>query len=137
MNRPAGSCCAWMKRRKLLLPNRGPLRFVLDTNRATHQVVMLDSVRSRTGRHDFHIVPVRDIRCGCFRSVLSPDSQDVSGPIAGYRKLVLLRLWPARTFAASGGRSYRNLCVFDFGFVESRSMAADRHRLQSRAVGVL
>ena len=51
--------------------------------------------------------------------------------------IALLRLWPARTFAASGGRSYRNLCVFDFGFVESRSMAADRHRLQSRAVGVL
>src|SRR4030081_3699158 len=101
------------------------------------QVPMLDSVRSRKGRHDFHIVAIRDIRCGRFRRVLSPGVQSDSGTVAGNRKFVLLRLWPARTFAAAGSRSFRNLPVFDFGLSESPSMAVDRPCPQCRPARVL
>src|SRR6266404_8737481 len=89
------------------------------------------------GRHDFHIVAIRRIRCDCIWGLLSPPVQNASDPVAGYRELVLLRLWPARTSAASGRRGFRNLSAFDPGFAESPNMAADRHCLQCRAVSIL
>src|SRR5712672_3297740 len=98
---------------------------------------MLDTVRSPTGRHDFHIVAIRDIRCGRIWSILSAGVKSASDPAAGYREPVLLRLWSARTVAAAGSRSHRNLLFFDFGFSESPSMAAVGFCLQSRTARVL
>src|SRR5438477_9001156 len=89
------------------------------------------------GRHDFHIVAIRRIRCDRIWGLLSPAVQNASDPVAGYRELVLLRVRPARTSAASGRRRFRNLSVLDFGFAQSSDMAADRHCVQRRAAGVL
>lgn len=90
-----------------------------------------------SAKHDFHIVAISNFRCDRFRRVLSARVSSASDPIAGRRELVLLWLWPARTFATTGSRSFRNVSVFDFGPAESCDMAAGRYHLQSRALGVL
>src|SRR5229473_2436525 len=86
------------------------------------QVAVLDFGRSPMGRHDFHIVAIRRIRCDRIWGLLSPAVQNASDPVAGCRELVLLRLRPAGTSAASGRRGFRNLSAFYFGVAESADM---------------
>src|SRR3984957_3827019 len=101
------------------------------------QVTVLDTPASSTGRHDLHIVAIRRIRGGGFLGLLPSAVPNTSGPMAGFRESVLLRVWPAPASAASGRRRIRNLSFPDSGVAESPDMAAGRHRLQSRAAGVL
>src|SRR5580698_2059263 len=101
------------------------------------QVTVLDTPASSTGRHDLHIVAIRHIRGGRIRGLLSPAASNASGPMAGFRESVLLRVWPASASAASGRRGIRNLSVPDSGVAESYDLAAGRHCFQSHAAGVL
>src|ERR1700722_2390793 len=93
------------------------------------QAAVLNSTRSPQGRHDFHIVAIRRIRCDRIWGILSPAVQGASSPVTGCREPVLLRLWPARTSAAAGCGGPGNLSVSDFSVAEPRVVVADRHRL--------
>ena len=101
------------------------------------QVEMLELPQLPLGRHDFHFLAVRRLRRDRICGLLPADAAGLSGPAAGLRQPVLLRVWPAGTAGVAGRRGFRNLPLPGPGTAKPEGLASGRHRLQSRAARVL
>src|SRR5437868_6519701 len=117
--------------------SNGLLRTGSPVSAMPSQVEMLELSQLPLGRHDFHLLAVRRLRRDRICGLLPSGAEGVSGPAAGLRQPVLLRLWPAGTARVAGRRGLRNLPLPDPGIARPAGLASGRHRLQSHTARVL